>query len=508
MIEESHRSLLTFSAPYSCREDRPGGTKHPMRVHEPWTASGTATFPGHHFVFSKAEDKDQVVHRLRVGKYPENIYVYDPYYVENDPAQTEKNLSVLSDEERTKYDSWRKTLLFNEQYKAFTGRTYLANYLRSPPSHFMWRADYFGQEHWVTTRETRFIKPVPDDELEPILANNPKSRVLSEPLLSDYREPGTMNMTLRVLSCAPRAFEIPNFLSQTEVDHILKMAAGIDLKLSTTGDLDGKEKPKADTRKTRTSFNSWVPRENSPILDAIYRRAADLMRIDESLFRYRAKDEYPGLGTRKSIAESLQLVHYGLTQEYTAHHDFGFSRIGSEKQEARFATLLLYLNEGMTGGETSFPRWVNAEDFRELKITPKVGQAVLFYSQLPGEGVHSLLDAQVVWCLLTVLLFATLDGNLDDFSHHAAKPITDGEKVGLLMRFPMCLIVVLTHAMFIASRDTCLTLDIQWVSLRQAWGNTSHGQQHSRSCISFASPAHQSMGMGPGKFRADAVRIR
>ena len=143
----------------------------------------------------------------------------------------------------------------------------------------------------------QFIKPVPDNELEPILANNPKSRVISEPLLSNYREPGTMNMTLRVLSCAPRAFEIPNFLSQTEVDHILKMAASIDLTLSNTGDLDAKEKPKADTRKTRTSFNSWVPRENSPILDAIYQRAADLMHINESLFHYHAKDEYLGLGT-------------------------------------------------------------------------------------------------------------------------------------------------------------------------------------------------------------------
>ena len=58
----------------------------------------------------------------------------------------------------------------------------------------------------------------------------------------------------------------------------------------------------------------------------------------------------------------------------------------------------------MKGGETTFPRWVNAETFRELKVTPEVGQAVLFYSQLP-------------------------DGNLDDFSQHAAQPVIEGEKV-------------------------------------------------------------------------------
>jgi prolyl 4-hydroxylase len=39
-----------------------------------------------------------------------------------------------------------------------------------------------------------------------------------------------------------------------------------------------------------------------------------------------------------------------------------------------------------------------------LKVTPEAGKAILFYSQLP-------------------------DGNLDDFSQHAAQPVIDGEKV-------------------------------------------------------------------------------
>jgi len=43
------------------------------------------------------------------------------------------------------------------------------------------------------------------------------------------------------------------------------------------------------------------------------------------------------------------------------------------------------------------------QSFHELQVVPKAGKAVLFYSQLP-------------------------DGNMDDFSQHAAKPIVDGEK--------------------------------------------------------------------------------
>ena len=71
---------------------------------------------------------------------------------------------------------------------------------------------------------------------------------------------------------------------------------------------------------TRTSLNSWISRETSPIFDAIYRRAADVLRIDEALLRHRGEDEYPEWPSRGSIAESLQLVHYDPGQKYTAHH--------------------------------------------------------------------------------------------------------------------------------------------------------------------------------------------
>jgi prolyl 4-hydroxylase len=216
-----------------------------------------------------------------------------------------------------------------------------------------------------------------------------------------------MNMTLKVLSCAPRAFEIPNFLSQVEVHHIVELASGIKLSLSSTGDIGSDPEERSsheDTRRTRTSYNSWVPREKSPIVDAIYRRAADLMRIDERLLRSRTKEESKDVeGYTNPLCEQLQLVHYDKTQEYTAHHDFGFARIDDPYQGARFGTLLLYLNSDVVGGETSFPRWVNAETFDELKIKPEAGKAVLFYSQLP-------------------------DGNMDDFSQHAAKPVIRGEK--------------------------------------------------------------------------------
>lgn len=432
-------------------ESSKNGPSHLMRYYDPFSTGGTGTFPGHRFFLSPEDDKDTRLIEFVVGKYPDNLYVYDPYLVEGDPEQTEKNLKEnLSEDERIQYDKWVKTLLFNKAYFNTTGRSYLANYgesFRKPPSHFMWPANYFGEEHWVTTKETHFAEVPPHPKLGKITKAG-SARVLKDNdprILQEYRVPNQtmMNMTLRVLSVAPRVYEIPNFLSEAEVHHIIELAGGIELKQSTTGDVgsNAASRPvsiKEEGRtKTRTSFNSWVPREDSPVIDAIYRRAADLVRIDEALLRPRSMDEYPDLKTKKSIAESLQLVHYGPEQEYTgevvgvcvllsclssslfhflhdhfltsymmtkflglttttkAHHDFGYSNINDNQNGARFATILFYLNEGMEGGETSFPRWVNGETFHKLKVTPEAGKAVLFYSQLP-------------------------DGNMDDFSQHAA----------------------------------------------------------------------------------------
>lgn len=231
--------------------------------------------------------------------------------------------------------------------------------------------------------------------------------------MSEYRTEGShLNMTLKVMSCAPRVYEISNFLSETEVDHIINIAKSIDLKPSSTGqdESTGSEKE----TKTRTSYNTWVPREDDQIIDAIYRRSADLLRIDEALLRHRGVSEFPDMISKSSIAEQLQLVHYGVGQEYTAHHDFGYAAAGDKIQGARYATLLFYLNEPEKGGETEFPRWYNGETSKGLEVSPKKGKAVLFYSQLP-------------------------DGNMDDLSHHAAKPILSGEKflINLWVRDPI-----------------------------------------------------------------------
>lgn len=358
-----------------------------MGTVQPFHTKGTASFPGHQFIFTRKGTKDDVLARFVVTT-GESLYFYDP--IDEQPEKIAK----LTNDEWQRYEKQKRSQNFAKLYKEFTGRDYLSLYPRPPPVHKLWRADHFGQFHWTTTAETHFIKQPPRN-----LLNRVQSRKLQDdeiPLLNEYRSnEKTMNMTLKVISCAPRVFEIQNFLSDVEVEHILNIAGGSNLHLSS---VSGGTKTK-----TRTSKNTWVKRENDQIIDSIYRRAADLMQIDEALLRDREPTEYPDWGSRLSNAEQLQLVHYNVGQEYTAHHDFGYADVSNKYYPARFATLLLYLNEDLEGGQTEFPRWVNGVTRAGLKVTPVRGKAVLFYSQLP-------------------------DGNMDDLSHHAALPVKKGEK--------------------------------------------------------------------------------
>jgi len=312
-INLSNKNLHLYWEPY---RNSPTGAFVDMGALAAFGASGSASHPGHRYLFCTADKLPKVLHRVIIEEHPKNTYAYDPYYVEGDAKATEKNLqsAQLTEDEHRKYQQWRDTLAFSEEYLKFTGRSYIANYLRSKPRHFMWQAHYFGQEHWVTSRETHFSIMPPTGQLGSIQERG-KERILSPEsprILSEYRDPNhsILNMTLRVLSCAPRVFEIDNFLSPTEIDHILHVAGGISLGRSTVGDV-GKdhvvqEEQAESVANTRTSLNSWLARETSPIFDAVYRRAADLMRIDEALLRSRDDDELPDFPTKNSVAESLQ----------------------------------------------------------------------------------------------------------------------------------------------------------------------------------------------------------
>jgi hypothetical protein len=243
-----------------------------------------------------------------------SLHKYDPY------GSIEEAEKVLSPNELELYKLQIRNLAFNGLYQRITGRQWLALYGRKhAPVYPMWPADSFGQVHTITTKETHFVSLPPDDVAKTRVSSYGTTPEERENLKS-YRSPEeTLTLNMTVLSVAPRAFEIQNFLSEEEVHHLKELGMGMKLSRSTTK--AGSDGTSRTDDETRTSRNSWVGRNMSPIVDIIYRRAADLLQIDEACLRHRKEHELHLVpDSEGSIAERLQLVHYAGGQQYTPHH--------------------------------------------------------------------------------------------------------------------------------------------------------------------------------------------
>ena len=153
-----------------------------MGTCKPFHSVGTASFPRHRFFFGPEDyETSKVVlqHFTIDGNGKTNHYYYDPITVENDKAQTDKNLSMLTLPQLEKYNKMLRNKKFGEEYLKFTGREYMTMYPRPKPKHYMWPADYLGQVHWITTKETEFTSLPPKKKLKRIKQIG-RDRVLAE----------------------------------------------------------------------------------------------------------------------------------------------------------------------------------------------------------------------------------------------------------------------------------------------------------------------------------------
>jgi len=81
------------------------------------------------------------------------------------------------------------------------------------------------------------------------------------------------------------------------------------------------------------------------------------------------------------VNERIRCYRYDPGQRFAPHYDGAYRRSATECSEL---TLMVYLNEGFTGGKTAF------HDFA-VDVTPRAGHALLFQHRLSHEGcdVHS-----------------------------------------------------------------------------------------------------------------------
>ena len=281
----------------------------------PFQATGTTAYPGNTFQVSPVHKPDKIVMTFTVEK-GQHIYSFEPF--QGDYAKAYQKLNA---DDFQHYMIQHNNLLFADQYKAKTNREWLALYgHRFPPRYHMWPAEYIGQPHTISTKEIHFVEHPSQEELNKgISLYGPRPEEITRN--RKYRDTHhTLNLTLTVLSGAPRIFEIPHFVSAAEIDHLLEVAKEKLLLAATTEEdeiVPSTTTTTEDRAVRRAASTTKIGRHQSIIMDAIYRRAADVLQIDEKFLRYRRKLEIPEFDESKiGIAESLQLVHHSEGQKH------------------------------------------------------------------------------------------------------------------------------------------------------------------------------------------------
>ncbi|TVU03569.1 hypothetical protein EJB05_37121 [Eragrostis curvula] len=198
-----------------------------------------------------------------------------------------------------------------------------------------------------------------------------------------------------VLSWTPRIILFHNFLSSEECDYLMAIARP-RLQISTVVDVATGKGVKSDVR---TSSGMFVNSEERkfPVIQVEILHVAIEKRI--SVFSQIPKEN----------GELIQVLRYEASQYYRPHHDYFSDTFNLKRGGQRVATMLMYLTDGVEGGETHFPRAGEGECscggkmVSGLCVKPNKGDAVLFWSM-------------------------GLDGNTDPNSIHSGCPVLKGEK--------------------------------------------------------------------------------
>ena len=172
--------------------------------------------------------------------------------------------------------------------------------------------------------------------------------------------------------------EIPNFLTHEECDKLIQIASTqlIPSKVYTENSDDVLENH-------RTSEQCWLTNENHDIVNKISTLTSRICN--------------------KPIEnqELLQVVKYPTGGFFNPHYDAcignpEFCKRMNGSSGPRYGTLLIYLNDDFTGGETVFPNF-------NKTVKPEKGKAVFFYT-------------------------TNKNGTILNESLHAGNPITSGNK--------------------------------------------------------------------------------
>lgn len=178
---------------------------------------------------------------------------------------------------------------------------------------------------------------------------------------------------------SPQVILFGNVLSPEECEQLIALAKP-KMSRSTTVDDDSGS---ALLHVNRTSSGTFFNVNETSFIKKLDRRIAELMQLPVT------------------NGEGLQILNYGVGQEYSPHYDFfppklAGSAVHLSNGGQRVATLILYLNNVEEGGETIFPEL-------GLSIVPARGSALYFRNTMA-------------------------DGSEDPQTLHGGAPVRRGEK--------------------------------------------------------------------------------
>jgi prolyl 4-hydroxylase len=187
----------------------------------------------------------------------------------------------------------------------------------------------------------------------------------------------TSDREVKVLSRVEKPFilHLDNVLSDEECDELIQLSKD-RLQPSRIVDPNTGEEKVTPGRTSKGMY--YVLRENE-LITKIEKRIAELTNFPIE------------------NGEGLQVLNYEIGEEYKQHFDyFPPNKVDPAKGGQRVGTMLIYLNEVITGGETVFPK-------AGVSIVPKKGSAVYFH-------------------------YGNSQNQVDRMSVHSSVPVTKGEK--------------------------------------------------------------------------------
>ncbi|HEY4103965.1 MAG TPA: 2OG-Fe(II) oxygenase [Polyangiaceae bacterium] len=216
----------------------------------------------------------------------------------------------------------------------------------------------------------RLGRPVPLDSLE--LDDDAPPYVSGPPIVSLARELKTGDRVVPVLmrSEQPRMAVFGNVLSAGECEQLIELARPRLRPSTVVNPVSGKNEVAA----YRTSFGMFFRLEETPFIAGLDRRVSELMNLP------------------LEHGEGFQVLRYPTGSETTPHFDFlqptnDANRASIARSGQRVSTLIAYLNDVESGGETTFPR-------AGLLVVPQRGNAVYFeYCNPQNQVDHASLHA-------------------------------------------------------------------------------------------------------------------